>query len=127
LVVFRAVFRAEALFFTDRVLALVGFFATFLAAFLAAGLGLRAAFLAAGACFRLEGAAFGVAAGTGEDALAGTAITGAGIPGVGMVGLGGVIVAAAGALIASSQPGVNISRRSREIALARPQRGQRAS
>jgi hypothetical protein len=125
LVAFLAVFLAVAFFFTERVLARVGFFATFLAGFFAAGL--RATFLAVGACFRLAGA-FGAAA--GAAGLAGAGIMGDGMLAAGVAGLGGVIPGAAGiagALIASSQPGVNISRRSREIALARPQRGQRAS
>ncbi len=45
----------------------------------------------------------------------------------GMAGAPGIMDGAAGALMASSQPGVNISSLSREMALARPQRGQRAS
>jgi hypothetical protein len=53
---------------------------------------------------------------------------GAGIVAAGIEGMAGLPpVMAAGALIASSQPGVNISSRSREMAFARPQRGQRAS
>jgi hypothetical protein len=100
-------------------------FVDFFAAFFAAGLAFRAAFLlAAGACFFLVGARF----------TAATGLTGAGIAGVavmavvdGTAGLAGMAGVAAGILIASSQPGVNISNRSREMAFARPQRGHRAS
>jgi hypothetical protein len=107
-------------------LALVDFLATFLAAFFGVGLVLRAAFFAAGACFRLAGAG-AFTAGAGVDTAG---IEEEGIEGPeagGMTGLAGPIGAGAGVLIASSQPGVNISSRSREMAFARPQRGHRAS
>ncbi len=95
-------------------------FAVFFTAFLA-GLVFRAAFLAAEACFFLAGARF-----TGAAMGAAGMLPVPGIVGVveGMAGLAG---AAAGILIASSHPGVNISSRSREMALARPQRGHLAS
>ncbi len=95
---------------------------TFFVAFLAAGLPLRAAFLAAEACFLLAGAFLAGVMGAAAAGIAGAGVEG--MLGAGMAGLAG---AAAGILIASSHPGVNISRRSREIALARPQRGHRAS
>jgi hypothetical protein len=101
-------------------------FVDFFAAFFAAGLALRAAvLLAAGACFFLAGARFTVAMG-----LAGAAIEGVAVMGIvveGMAGFAGMAGVAAGILIASSQPGVNISRRSREMAFARPHRGHLAS
>jgi hypothetical protein len=93
----------------------LGRFAAFLAAFFAAGLWR----LRAGAAFFGAATLFPVAAGA-MGAMVDAAM-------LGMAGFSGVIGAAAGALMASSQPGVNISSRSREIALARPQRGQRAS
>jgi hypothetical protein len=104
-------------FFAGRLALLV-----FLAAFLAAGFPFRAAFRAAEACFFRAGAFFTAAMGA-----AGAGMAGAGIDGVLGAGMAGFAIPAAGALIASSQPGVNISSRSREIALARPQRGHRAS
>jgi hypothetical protein len=102
-----------------------------------------AAFFAAGACFFLAGdfagSAFAIVfTGAGSARLmveAGSVLMAGAevedvpdVEGAGMAGLG---VSAAGpvepAAIASCQPGVNISSRSREIGLARPQRGQWAS
>ena len=120
---FRALLRT--VFFLAVFLAafLAVFFAVFLAGFLTAFL---AAFLAAALCLRRAGAAFlGAATAAAAIGIAGIGVDGAGMDGI--AGLAGVMGAAAGALIASSQPGVNISSRSRYIALARPQRGQRAS
>ncbi len=120
----RALLVRFAAFLADFLAARRGF-AAFLAAFLAAGLALRAAFFAAGLCFFLAGARLTAALGR-----AGSGIEGAGEVGIvveGMAGLAGMPGVVAGILMASSQPGVNISSRSREMALARPQRGHRAS
>jgi hypothetical protein len=118
----RAGFLTAVFFFAG--LALVDFLAAFLEALLGAGLVLREAFFAAGACFRRAGA---FTAGVGAE-LAGIKEDGMDGPVAGgMTGLAGAMGPAAGVFIASSQPGVNISSRSREMAFARPHRGHRAS
>ena len=94
----------------------------------------RAAFLAAGACFRRVGAAGSIfIIGAGADFGSALSIIGAGVeetdPGAdGAEDIADEEPAAApamaGVLIAVSQPGVNISSRSRDTGFARPQRGQ---
>ncbi len=132
---FRAVFRLEVLLrdllavFLD--LAAVFFFvvAFFAVDFLAAPL--RAAFLAAGA-WRLRAAALrGDLAGImgslrSAGTRAGTSVLGVCVSTERSVSPT-IVVTMTGSLIASSHPGVNISSRSREMAFARPQRGQCAS
>src|SRR5512143_3097090 len=133
LLFFRAVLRLEdfllvafffglaAVFFLVAAFLAGAFFAVaFLAAFLAAG-----AWRLRAGVVRLAlaaGTAGGSSMGTGD----GVAVFGCCIPDEDAAPAA-TGIAIAGSLMASSQPGVNISRRSREMALARPQRGQCAS
>src|SRR5512143_3780772 len=129
---FRAVFLLDDLlrdFVVDfpAFLAVDFFFvADFLvAAFLAAPL--RATFLAAGA-WRLRAGArrLGASAISGSRRSAGIGVFGICVS-PGRPASPTIAGAMTGSLMASSHPGVNISRRSREMAFARPQRGQCAS
>jgi hypothetical protein len=110
-----------------------GFFLTTVFFLAAAGLRLGAAavFLAAVACLRLAGALAGSFFMAGAGAVFGSKlpIIGEGVEegAAGMEAGAPTAAPAAGSLMAVSQPGVNISRRSRETGLARPQRGQWAS
>ena len=104
----------------------------FLAAVFRFGAAFRVAFFAAEACFFRVGAAGSFIMGAGVVLGSAIPIIGAGVEEEedGAGGMAGVVPAAApmaGALIAVSQPGVNISSRSRETGFARPQRGQWAS
>jgi hypothetical protein len=102
-----------------------------------AAVAFRAAFLAAVEClFRVGAAGSFFMAGAGVFFGSTLSIFGAGVDEKEDAGAAGMVEAAdiepptapmAGALMAASQPGVNISRRSRETGLARPQRGQWAS
>jgi hypothetical protein len=118
-----------------------GFFLTTVFFLADAGLRLGAAavflvaFLAAVACLRLAGALAGSFFMAGAGAVFGSTfpIIGEGVEEKEEDGAAGIeavaltAAPAAGSLMAVSQPGVNISRRSRETGLARPQRGQWAS
>jgi hypothetical protein len=114
-----------------------GFFLTTVFFLAAAGLRLGAAavflvaFLAAVACLRLAGALAGSFFMAGAGAVLGSTfpIIGAGVEegATGIEAAAPTAAPAAGSLMAVSQPGVNISRRSRETGLARPQRWQWAS
>jgi hypothetical protein len=117
-------------------LGLAAVFLTTVLRFGAAATFFLAAFLAAGACLRRVGVAGSVLI-MGAGAVLGSALS---IVGAGVEekdpdedGAGGIAAEEpaaapmAGALIAVSQPGVNISSRSRETGFARPQRGQCAS
>ncbi len=136
---FGLAFAADFLGLAFAAVFFFGLAAAFLTATLrfGAAVAFRAAFLAAVTCLFREGAAgFFFMAEAGVFFGSTLSIIGAGVEEKEGAGAAGTVEAAdmelptapiTGTLIAASHPGVNISRRSRETGLARPQRGQCAS